>query len=651
MDAVWDEEKWKKIYEDLTNILDVYSGYLYDDLLRNIGWGIIKVLVWINDWIEGVATKVITLGGLYNSEDMSSFVDILQPLAIGLFVVSVTVLGFMFMLNKVEKRNEVIMNVLIAVSVIVILPNLMGMMEDILDKGLDAVDANGNISDNVLKRNIADIKYYLDNDFNYADGSSTDTEMGNENTLPHPPHPTDKDIGTSNFYFANKLENPDLIDVTEKLDIYEDEGWFSWTSEDWVNKLTPEEIDFLKHTLVQNGDGTSRIEKLSKNTVPATNLGQQSYYRYHVNWAIAITILAVTGFALVVTTLKIGRAMFDLAFHQIYAMFTASTDITGGQRLKKVLTEIVSTFAVIFVMIVLLKLFIIYAQWANDLEQEIGIVGVIILLIAGAWALIDAPDIVQRTIGIDAGLRSGWQAMMGAYAGTKMAGAGASMVGKGAGKVVKTGGKTAGSIGAGGVGAYKGMKDGMRNNNVKPVPPRDPNRETSRNEQQFSTNPNAVNNSQSNMMQSGTSSTNSKNAGSNANTNGTNSMPETSSQSMLNRPKGSLASSIPFNTSAVTKNGGSKESGVEGQSVSNSQPKPVVNGGREGHIYPQRKHTLIGGNRTVQRASHFLSRAHNTGYDIGQKANQLKGNVQQAKQIKVEKRGLKNNEIRDTERD
>ncbi len=628
----------KKLYEDLSDILDLSSGWLYDDLLRNIGWGIIQLLVWINDWIEGVATKIVSLGGLYDSSDMNGFIDVLQPLAIGLFVVSVTVLGFMFMLNKVEKRNEIIMNVLIAISVIVILPSLMGMMEDLLHKGLDTVEADGNISDNVLKRNIADLKYYLDSDFNYADGLNKDTAMGDENTLPHPPHRTVKDIGTSNYYYANQLKNPDLIDVTEKLDIYEDEGWFSWTTEDWVKELTNDEKEFLKHTLVQNGDGTTRIEKLSENTVPATNLGQQAYYRYHVNWAITITILAVTGFALIVTTLKIGRAMFDLAFHQIYAMFTASTDITGGQRLKKVLTEIVSTFAVIFVMIVLLKLFIIYAQWANDLEQEIGIVGVIILLIAEAWALIDAPDIVQRTMGIDAGLRSGWQAMMGAYAGTKMAGAGASMVGKGAGKVVKTGGKAAGSAGAGGVGMYKGMKDGMRNNNVKPVPPRDPNQGTTRNEQQFSTN--AVNNPNGVEPKTSTS------------TNGTNTVPTKPNASIPSRPSGSLASTIPINTSNVSgSDGDGSTNGVGGGSSLSSQHNPVVNAGGQGHIYPQRKHTLLGGNRTVQRASHFLSRAHNTGYDIGQKLSQFKGNVQQEKQIKIEKRGLKSNEIRDTERD
>src|SRR5699024_4536905 len=221
-------------------------------------------------------------------------------------------------------------------------------------------------------------------------------------------------------------------------------------------------------------------------------------------------------------------------------MFTASTDINGGQRLKKVLTEIVSTFAVIFVMIVLLKLFIIYAQWANDLEQEIGIVGVIILLIAGAWALIDAPDIVQRTMGIDAGLRSGWQAMMGAYAGTKMAGAGASMVGKGAGKVIKTGGKTAGGIGAGGVGAYKGMKAGMRNNNTKPVPPRNPNQGTSRDEQQFSTNNvNSPNGAESKTGHS---------------TNGTNTVPTKPNTSATSRSSGSSAGNIPVNTNNVPSN-------------------------------------------------------------------------------------------------
>src|SRR5699024_772628 len=144
---------------------------------------------------------------------------------------------------------------------------------------LDKVEVDGKISDNVLKRNIADVKYYVDSDFNYTDGQSKDTVMGDENTLPHPPHLTEKDIDTSNFTYAIKLTEPNLIDVTEKLDIYEDEGWFSWTTEDWVKDLTNDQKEFLKNIMIKNGDGTARIGELNKNAGPATNLGQQSYYR------------------------------------------------------------------------------------------------------------------------------------------------------------------------------------------------------------------------------------------------------------------------------------------------------------------------------------------------------------------------------------
>jgi len=99
----------------------------------------------LNDWIEGVATKIIALGGLYNSPGMKEFMEMMQPLAVAFFVVSITVAGFLFMLNKIEKRNEVVMNVMIAIGVIVILPNFMTIMEDILDASLENIDADGNV--------------------------------------------------------------------------------------------------------------------------------------------------------------------------------------------------------------------------------------------------------------------------------------------------------------------------------------------------------------------------------------------------------------------------------------------------------------------------------------------------------------------------
>ncbi|WP_245183542.1 pLS20_p028 family conjugation system transmembrane protein [Lentibacillus salicampi] len=611
-------DELKKLYEDLAAILDISSGWLYDDLIRNIGWGMIQAFVWINNWIEGVAIDVVTLGGVYDNPAMNRFIETIQPYVFGMFVVTLTVVGFQFMLNKIEKRNDVLMNVLIAVSVIVILPNLMSMMDDLLNEGITALDEPGTLSDNVLKRNIADVMYYVESDFNYANGSNEETVAGNENLLPHPPDPQNKDIGTTDYTFGNQLKNPSSIEVNEKLDIYEDEGWFSWTTEKWVKQLSEQDKDFLKKRLISTGDGDTRIVDLNKNTVPATNLGQQSYYRYHVNWGITIATLAVTAFALVITTIKIGRAMFDLAFHQLFAMFTAATDLTGGQRLKKVLVEIASTFAVIFVMMVLLQMFIIYAQWANDMEQHIGIIGTILLLIAGAWALIDAPDIVQRLLGIDAGLRSGWQAMMGGYAAGRMVGAGGKMAAEAGGKTIKAGGKVGGGAVAGGVGMTRALKN---NSHVTPMPSHR-HTEPPRQEGRFSTN-----------MTNGSAPHHETNGGSTVGK-GQPTQEARPSSVKPTQQQSQSTSSRPNHSGGVTPSSvqGGQSQEPSGHVNIPTSPKmtnqPNVRTS-DGHIHPKPKHTLFGGNRTVQRASHFLTRAHNTGYDAGQKMNHVRGRIRE----------------------
>src|SRR5699024_12641182 len=127
------------------------------------------------------------------------------------------------------------------------------------------------------------------------------------------------------------------------------------------------------------------------------------------------------------------------------------------------------------------------------------------------------------------------------------------MVGKGAGKVVKTGGKTAGGIGAGGVGAYNGVKAGMRNNNTKPVPPRNPDQKASQHEQQFSTN--AVNNPNVESK--------------------TNTVPTKPNTSVPNR-NGSLASTIPINTSDVSGSDSGGGRHVSRGTKTNKQTKQIV---------------------------------------------------------------------------
>lgn len=445
-------EKILQVYEDLDDILVIDKGIWYQDILRSTGKGIMLLLAKIVDYLENGVDTLLGQNHFYEQSGVKNLMDKLTPYAFGLFFISLIVLGFQFMWNKIDNRAELIMNIVLAVSVIILVPKMFSVLDDVLQWGLDGVSGEHSISEDVIKTNVADLKLYVDRQFDYADEEDNDY-AGDEDILPRPTSRNDISVGTTDFTNGNTLKGTN-ISVTEKLDIQADEGWFPWTTEEWVSDLKNNNTvgyNFLQYKAVPTADGsTLKLKKLAKNAVPATKIGQESYFRYKLNWGTIFSTLAILGFVLAITVVKVARVMYELAFHGIAVMFVAGSDINGGQRIKKMITEIVSSFAVLFVMVLILKLYTYFTSWALEIKSDIGWLPYILVMIAGAWAVIDAPDIVTRILGIDAGLRSGWQAMAGAYAGSKTAGS----IGKGAGKGIA-------GLGSG-VAGGKGLIDGLR---------------------------------------------------------------------------------------------------------------------------------------------------------------------------------------------
>lgn len=94
-----------------------------------------------------------------------------------------------------------------------------------------------------------------------------------------------------------------------------------------------------------------------------------------------------------------------------------------------------------------------------------GIAGVI-LLIAGSFAVIDGPNIVEKLFGIDAGIQSGFKMIAGTYAALKTGGAIAKGAAQGASLaagVATKGGAGALAGAAGVVGLGKGISKGLSN--------------------------------------------------------------------------------------------------------------------------------------------------------------------------------------------
>jgi len=450
------ENKLLQIYEDLDDILVLDKGIWYQDLLRSAGKYLMLLLSKIVDFLENGVDTLLGQNHFYEQSGVKKLMDQLAPYAFGLFLISLIFIGFQFIWNKIDNRAELVMNIVLAVSVIILVPKMFSMLDDVLQWGLDGVSGKHSLSEEVIKMNVADLQLYVERDFKYA-GKETNNYAGDKKTLPRPTSRNDLGVGTTDFTNGNKLKGTN-ISVNEKLDIQADEGWFPWTTEEWVKDLKKnnnQAYKFLKYKAVPKSDGSSlKLKELAKNSVPGTKIGQEAYFRYKLNWGTIFATLAILGFVLAITVVKVARVMYELAFHGIAVMFVASTDLNGGQRIKKMITEIVSSFAVLFVMVLILKLYTYFTSWALDMKSDIGWIPYILVMIAGAWAVIDAPDIVTRILGIDAGLRSGWQAMTGAYAGARMAGGGTKGIGSmigGAGSAVASG---------------KGLIDGLRGKDI-----------------------------------------------------------------------------------------------------------------------------------------------------------------------------------------
>ncbi|MDV5116177.1 hypothetical protein R2Q93_15295 [Clostridium perfringens] len=223
----------------------------------------------------------------------------------------------------------------------------------------------------------------------------------------------------------------------------------------------------FKEKLDTLANGDMKETDLEKNWI----MMDEDYYRYNIDFVSVIIGLATTGITLLCVGFKIARLIFELAFNKLFAMLFAFADIEDNKKIKAILKNIFSTFAVIMATAVLLKLYIIFVAWLNftasSVDKGIGFtvtsLAKLILQIGASFAVIDGPNIIERILGIDAGLKSGLNTMLGTYGAMKALGSGTkSMISGTKGFAKATGGAVDSAIKGGAVGA--GAMNGLFKN-------------------------------------------------------------------------------------------------------------------------------------------------------------------------------------------
>lgn len=409
---------------ELTNLGILTITGIINHCFRWLGWGLIKVLASVVNGIEEAVNKIYTLNSFFQSNEINSLIDRYKPIMWAIFAISILILGYKIMLNKKRDRQSIPTNILFSLIVVMALPMMMVQMSKITDMIVRDSKSEYTSSANLLVKDALYDLYALDqNDFDFS----------NKNNIPD-----------SNIF---------NIDINEEFDVDSD---------------TKHE-DIFKYKIEMLPSGKTKEVKLEKNWIAM----DENYYRYNIDFIPLIISLLTTGITLLCVGFKVAKLIYELAFKKLFAIIFAFADIEDdNKRLKTILKDILASFLIIMLTAILLKLYVLFNAWLSTVvtSTDIGIgftsgtLAKLIFQISVSFAVIDAPNLVERILGIDAGLKSGFNTMMGAYAGAKsMLGAGKSAVKmagagmKGLDKTIQGGAGLAGGVAGvfGGAGSNK----------------------------------------------------------------------------------------------------------------------------------------------------------------------------------------------------
>ncbi|MGG3182400.1 pLS20_p028 family conjugation system transmembrane protein [Priestia megaterium] len=369
-----DEEILKKLHE-FADYLD--KGNIASYLLRKIGWGIIQVLSFLVDSLEGITNNVLGVKLFFNSPAIQDFIKEIQPFLYILWAFSFLYIGYMLIIHKKVNREQIMINIFISMAVLLLLNTGMVKVDKFTDQAIDAVglDGDSTVSEKIIKQNITDVAQFDVNEWK-----------------------------TPNLKEPNKVPQNriDLIDITEKID-----GDFKVNEKD---KLSEEGTKILTHKAAITPDGKEGLVELENGWF---DFFPELYYRWHWNfWTIAISLF-VTGMTMLFTSIKLAKLCYELGFNAILAQLVAPADVGDGQKLKTVLKNILNTFLVIIMIFISMKVYLIGMTYIAEHTEGVT---TLILQIAFSIAVVDGPVMCERLFGIDAGLKSGWGAVAGGLA-------------------------------------------------------------------------------------------------------------------------------------------------------------------------------------------------------------------------------------------
>lgn len=395
-----DDLQW---YRDNAALLE--NNNIFSDALRSVSWSITDLVCKVANVAETLYTKTFGLIDITNYPQINDLLDTLRPVLLALTVLCCAGLGIMLLVQH-EKRPPLLRNILLGIVAVSASAWLFSTANDLVIAFRDGILGGEEVNQSyeLVESNLIDLiridKRGDINALNYKAGQGVIYGVG----------------------IAGQ-DDMDSIDLCETLDWHtakNGKNLYGWSTE-FNNRV--------KYRLAHTADGD--VARKNYDGLTSANIGNQFFYRYSFDfWSCLLQLLSLSLLFLALCYKNV-RIAYELVVSRLL-VFLFAADIGGGEKLKNTLLFVRDTYLTMCVCVLSVKLYEIMV----GLVTSFGITGIgkgiVCLLIA--YAVIDGPNLVERILGMDAGLSSSVGRAMALFGAGRAAGRTAARLG---GKAVR----------------------------------------------------------------------------------------------------------------------------------------------------------------------------------------------------------------------
>lgn len=369
--AFAEDVSWQK-----NNAAILTNNSIIDDALRWLAFNITKLFCMLADVCESLWDKTFGFIDLTNYDGVNAIIVQLKPVLVAVTCLCCVALGIMYIVK--QEKKPIVQNIILGILAVSCSTFVFTTANSLVTSFKDGIINTGSNTESyqLVNDNIIDLvaidKSGSISSLNYNAGKGIKHNAGIQTK--------------SDFEELDFNETLNWSDKSKGQEIY---GW-----SDTFN-------NYMRYRAVKVNGTYTAVENY--NGLLTSDFGNEFYYRYSFDFWSCILQL----FALVLIFLSLSyknvRIAYELVVSRIMAYMYAA-DIGNGERLKQILCFIRDTYITLCVSVLCVKLY----EVANAAITDFGISGIEkgIVSVFIAYVVIDGPNLVERLLGMDAGLKS-----------------------------------------------------------------------------------------------------------------------------------------------------------------------------------------------------------------------------------------------------